>query len=95
MPIKTDYSDLFPTLAFFLGAPAGTTPAPGHAGRGRVSQGEGAHDALAELIASEGRRWAETHWRWKDMQSYFVRLVLEYARVMDGGISGEGVDFLG
>lgn len=46
VPIATDYSDLWTTMAFFMGD----------------EKGKGAHDELAEEIAAEGKRWTETHW---------------------------------
>ncbi|KAK5943568.1 hypothetical protein PMZ80_004576 [Knufia obscura] len=39
------------------------------------------HDAVAEGIALEGRKWAERVLRKEDMLVYVYRLVLEYARV--------------
>ena len=41
------------------------------------------HDAQAQHIAEEGRRWAERVLRKEDMLIYAYRLVLEYARVSD------------
>ncbi|KAM0274969.1 hypothetical protein ACHAQH_007699 [Verticillium albo-atrum] len=41
------------------------------------------HDAPAERIAIDGKRWAETVLRREDMRLYVWRLLLEYARVMD------------
>ena len=44
---------------------------------------EGGHDAEAESIAMEGKRWAEAVLRREDMVLYVWRLLLEYARVTD------------
>ncbi|TLD32736.1 hypothetical protein PspLS_00270 [Pyricularia sp. CBS 133598] len=41
------------------------------------------HDAEAEKIAFEGRDWAEKALRREDMLIYLLRLLLEYARVVD------------
>mgnify|MGYP002477515418 CR=1 FL=1 len=98
VPVKTDYTDLHPILAFFKGAP---------------EDGRGGHDALAERIAAQGKQWAEENWcvllllvlaacarahsptslthspfflprrRWVDMQAYLLRLLLEYARLVN------------
>ncbi|GAA5838080.1 hypothetical protein JCM9279_004120 [Rhodotorula babjevae] len=68
VPVKTDYTDLYPILAFFKGAP---------------EDGQGGHDALAERIAAQGKQWAEENWRWVDMQAYLLRLLLEYARLVN------------
>jgi hypothetical protein len=35
------------------------------------------NDDLAREIAENGRKFAEEHWRWEDMQSYMFRLLLE------------------
>ncbi|BGP40488.1 Protein O-glucosyltransferase 2 [Rhodotorula kratochvilovae] len=67
VPVQTDYSDLYPIMAFFLGD----------------EEGKGAHDALAQEIAAEGKKWAETHWRWVDMEVYMYRLLLEFNRIMN------------
>ncbi|GAA5991508.1 hypothetical protein JCM11641_001189 [Rhodosporidiobolus odoratus] len=69
VPLKIDYSDLFPIMAFFKGSPF---------------DGAGSHEDLAERIAMAGKKWTETHWRWEDMQAYLFRLLLEYSRVMKG-----------
>lgn len=66
VPVQMDFSDLYDALAFF---------------RGDVS-GNGAHDDLAERIASAGREWSRTMWRREDMTAYNYRLILEYARLM-------------
>ncbi|TNY24830.1 hypothetical protein DMC30DRAFT_386415 [Rhodotorula diobovata] len=66
VPVQTDYSDLYPIMAFFLGD----------------EHGQGGHDALAKEIAMAGKKWAETHWRWVDMEVYMYRLLLEYHRIM-------------
>ncbi|KAG6013002.1 hypothetical protein E4U54_007185 [Claviceps lovelessii] len=46
-------------------------------------QGHNAHDKAAEKIAMEGKEWAEKVLRQEDMSIYVLRLLLEYARVMD------------
>lgn len=43
----------------------------------------GGHDAAAEKIATEGKEWAERVLRKEDMFVYVMRLLLEYARVLD------------
>jgi len=66
VPVKIDYSDLFDIMAFFVGD----------------FEGKGAHDDMAEKIAMDGKKWAEEHWRYEDMEAYLFRLILEWARVM-------------
>ncbi|KAG9251074.1 glycosyltransferase family 90 protein [Emericellopsis atlantica] len=46
-------------------------------------QGRGGHDAAAEKIASAGKEWAERVLRKEDMQVYTLRVLLEYARLLD------------
>lgn len=45
--------------------------------------GSNNHDHAAEKIATEGKEWAEQVLRKEDMQVYVVRLLLEYARLLD------------
>ncbi|KAJ7596498.1 glycosyl transferase family 90-domain-containing protein [Mycena floridula] len=66
VPVQIDLSDLHDALVFFRGD----------------EKGEGAHEDLARKIAAEGRRWSKTFWRHEDMAAYFLRLFLEYARLM-------------
>ncbi|KAG8745507.1 F-actin-capping protein subunit alpha [Ceratobasidium sp. 414] len=68
VPIQTDYSDLYDTLAFFMGAPG-------------ANQSLG-HDDMAETIAAHAREFSAHYWRWEDMQVYVYRLLLEYARLL-------------
>ncbi|BGP15572.1 hypothetical protein JCM10213_003316 [Rhodosporidiobolus nylandii] len=79
VPLKTDYSDLFPIMSFFKGSPY---------------DGRGAHDDIAEKIATVGAQWTATHWRWEDMQAYLFRLLLEYARVMNRDWSYTNMDYV-
>ena len=51
VPIKVDYSDLYDTMAFFIGTP----------------DGQGSHDSIAEKLGENGRVWAKEHWRKVDM----------------------------
>lgn len=46
-------------------------------------RGKGGHDQAGEKIASEGKEWAEKVLRKEDMQIYVLRLLLEYARILD------------
>ena len=52
--MQLDYSDLYNIMSFFVGSPDGR---PGR-------------DDLAQQIAEQGKRFAEEHWRWEDMQAY-------------------------
>ncbi|GAA6051318.1 hypothetical protein NBRC10513_000329 [Rhodotorula toruloides] len=67
VPLQIDFSDLWTTMAFFLGD----------------EDGKGAHDEIAKEIALAGKEWTEKHWRWVDMEVYTYRLMLEYARIMN------------
>jgi hypothetical protein len=79
VPLKTDYSDLFPIMTFFKGDPY---------------SGRGSHDDMAERIATAGRLWTEDNWRWVDMQAYLFRLLLEYNRVMQRDWSYTNMDYV-
>jgi hypothetical protein len=46
-------------------------------------EGRNDHDRAAERIAMEGKEWGDKVLRKEDMQIYVLRLLLEYARVMD------------
>jgi hypothetical protein len=59
--------------------------------RGDLS-GAGAHDDLAEKIAANAKSWAGKFWRWDDLEIYFFRLLLEYARLMERNEDGSGMD---
>ncbi|KAL1726872.1 glycosyltransferase family 90 protein [Schizophyllum commune] len=66
VPVQMDYSDLYDALVFFRGD----------------ENGAGAHDNLARKIAVQGRKWSKEYWRIEDLQAYFIRSLLEYARLM-------------
>lgn len=57
IPVQLDYSDLYDSLTFF---------------RGDLN-GEGAHEDMAEKIATAGRTWAKTFWRREDLTAYMFR----------------------
>lgn len=41
------------------------------------------HDKAAEKMASDGKKWAEKVLRKEDMRIYALRLIMEYARILD------------
>jgi hypothetical protein len=57
-------------LAYFEGPPDGSGPD---------------HDAQAEAIAMQGRKFVEERWRWEDMQSFMLLMMLEVSGVATGG----------
>ncbi|GAA5892056.1 hypothetical protein JCM5296_004041 [Sporobolomyces johnsonii] len=65
VPIKVDYTDLFDTMAFFAGD----------------LDGRNGHEDLAKQIADNGKDYTARFWRYADMEAYFFRLSLEWARV--------------
>ncbi|KAI5477189.1 glycosyltransferase family 90 protein [Pseudohyphozyma bogoriensis] len=73
VPVKSDYSDLHDTAAFFIGAP----------------DGSGSHDDLAKKIGENAKKWAADHWREADMAAYQFRLYLEYARLTSRESEGD------
>lgn len=46
-------------------------------------EGKHGHDQAAEKIANSGKEWAEKVLRKEDMQVYVMRLIMEYARLLD------------
>ncbi|UKZ76476.1 hypothetical protein TrVFT333_004181 [Trichoderma virens FT-333] len=46
-------------------------------------EGRNGHDHVAEKIATEGKEWADLVLRKEDMQIYVLRLLFEYARLLD------------
>ncbi|KAM0753101.1 hypothetical protein T439DRAFT_378824 [Meredithblackwellia eburnea MCA 4105] len=65
IPVKVDYTDLFDIMAFFSGD----------------LDGKNAHEDLAKAIARQGKEYTAKHWRYQDMEAYFFRLALEWARL--------------
>lgn len=83
---------LFSTLAYFSGVPSTSISIDGSES---VIVMQGAHEHEAELIAEEGRKWANTVLRKEDMEVYLFRLLLEWGRVTDDlrdglGLQGDG-----
>lgn len=70
VPMDNRYSDWFGIMEYFLGYQDADPPVPGH-------------DHVAERIALAGKDWADKVLRPEDMQVYVLRLLLEYARVLD------------
>ncbi|KAL1749086.1 glycosyltransferase family 90 protein [Schizophyllum fasciatum] len=66
IPVQIDLADLHDAVVFFRGD----------------GVGRGAHEDLAKKIAAAGQRWSAEFWRKEDLKAYFVRLLLEHARVM-------------
>lgn len=58
VPIKIDYSDIYDTMAYFVGTP----------------DGQGGHDSIAEKIGESGRQWTKKYWRRADMAFVFFSL---------------------
>lgn len=61
-PTQVDYSDLYSIMSFFCGPP---------------DRPDLSRDDLAQRISENGRQFGEAFWRWEDMQSYMLRLLLE------------------
>ncbi|KAL7416368.1 glycosyl transferase family 90-domain-containing protein [Mrakia frigida] len=66
VPIKTDYSDMYDTLAFFRGTP----------------DHPGGFDDVAKHIARNGKCFVKKLWRREDLQAYMFLLYLELARLL-------------
>ncbi|KAI0015464.1 glycosyltransferase family 90 protein [Xylariomycetidae sp. FL0641] len=67
VPMDNRFGDYYGIMEYFLGY-------------GDVAP---SHDAEAQKIATDGKKWAEKVLRREDMQIYVLRLLLEYARLSD------------
>ena len=98
VPVDHRLHGVWSTLAYFAGTQGGaanvtTTTASNHGGsfwRGRHQQqqqqmvaGMPPHDIQGKWISDEGRKWANRVLRKADMEVYFFRLLLEWARMTD------------
>lgn len=77
VPVDLRLHGLWSTLAYFAGVD-GVWPGSG----GKRYKWE-AHTQQGEIIAEEGRRWANQVLRKEDMEVYFFRLLLEWGRLTD------------
>ena len=75
VPLDSRLHGVYSTLAYFAGV-QGKLPG------GREIRWEG-HIKEGEMIAEEGRKWANTVLRKEDMEVYFFRLLLEWGRITD------------
>ncbi|KAK3290128.1 uncharacterized protein B0H64DRAFT_421193 [Chaetomium fimeti] len=78
VPMDSRFGDWYGVLEYFVGGGGG-----GGGGGASGSVGEAGRDGVAEGIAMAGREWAGRVLRREDMQVYVLRLLLEYARVVD------------
>jgi len=72
VPMDNDFIGLFPILEFFFGS------------EGQIREGA-VRGKIAEDIAHAGAEWARRVLRKEDMEVYMFRLLLEYARILEGG----------
>ncbi|KAJ5787982.1 hypothetical protein N7457_002972 [Penicillium paradoxum] len=80
VPVDIRLHGLWSTLAYFAGVPAPMSDVNGPvAPQMRMKS----HDQQGKWIAEEGRKWAHTALRKKDMEIYFFRLLLEWGRLTD------------
>ncbi|KAK2747524.1 hypothetical protein FQN57_002016 [Myotisia sp. PD_48] len=77
VPLDLRLHDMWSTLAYFAGA---KTMGPDGKTKKMVME---SHSREGELIAEEGRKWAEKVLRKEDMEVYFFRLLLEWGRLTD------------
>lgn len=84
VPMDSRFGDWWGVLEYFVGVGGGGGGGKG-GGSGSGSGGQKGRDAVAERIAMAGREWAGKVLRREDMQVYVLRLLLEYARVVDDG----------
>jgi len=72
VPMDNRFMDFWGIMQYFFGYDGGPT--------GTKIEG---HDEAAEKISLDGQEWANRVLRKKDMQIYVLRLLLEYARLLD------------
>ncbi|KAK4906275.1 hypothetical protein LTR49_024561 [Elasticomyces elasticus] len=85
VPMDNRFDELYNLLTYFIGLSPTENAGP------MVRR----HDHEAQLIASQGREWADRVLRREDMEIYLSRLLLEYGRVIDDerdyiGFTGDG-----
>ena len=75
VPMDNRFEDFYGIMEYFLGYGGSGQP-------GLDDQIKG-HDDEARKIATQGKDWAERVLRKEDMKIYMLRLLMEYARVLD------------
>lgn len=98
VPVDNRYDDLYSLLTYFVGygnPPNRDTAASDSLSRGNDDIFVPPHQEEAKRLARQGREWANKVLRRDDIEVYWFRLLLEYARVMDDnrdriGYSGDG-----
>ncbi|EWC48594.1 hypothetical protein DRE_01816 [Drechslerella stenobrocha 248] len=86
-PMDNRFDDLYALLTYFMGLEKKSASSDGV----RMPR----HDTEAKRIADRGREWAAQVLRKEDIEIYMLRLMLEYARIVDDnrdsiGYSGDG-----
>ncbi|KAF3930603.1 hypothetical protein ABW19_dt0204933 [Dactylella cylindrospora] len=89
VPMDNRFDDLYALLTYYTGLEKGAEGSDG----AYVPR----HDTEAKRIADRSREWAEKVLRKEDIEVYMLRLLLEYARVVDDnrdniGYSGDGTE---
>lgn len=102
VPLDNTYDELYSLMTYFIGT--------GHPRNDSLDLHQEniqteepyirSHDFEAEMIASQSRTWANRVLRDEDIEIYMLRLLLEYARVLDDnrdgiGYSGDGSELDG
>ena len=91
IPISNSYLDIYSILFYYSGS-----------GHFKPVDGDDAfvlpHEKEAKAIAEQGQEWVERAMRAEDMEVYYYRLLLEYARVIRDerdslGYSGDGSEY--
>ncbi|KAJ5561456.1 hypothetical protein N7461_000217 [Penicillium sp. DV-2018c] len=94
VPMDNRYDDLYALMTYFLGLDPDPQASPDDAFV--ISEPYiPSHDFEAEVIASQGRDWAQHALRSEDLDIYLYLLLLEYGRIIDDnrdsiGYSGDG-----
>ncbi|OAP62592.1 hypothetical protein AYL99_01819 [Fonsecaea erecta] len=95
VPVDNRYDDIYGLLTYFIGY---GKPYKQHAEEGEDPNPRvfiARHDREAQMLARQGREWANKVLRREDIEVYMFRLLLEYGRLIDDnrdfiGYSGDG-----
>ncbi|KAJ5491153.1 hypothetical protein N7539_002720 [Penicillium diatomitis] len=91
VPMDNKYGEFYSLMTYFLGLEPSASPEDLRRHQPTVPR----HDLEAEVIATQGREWANLALRDDDLYIYMYLLLLEYGRVIDDnrehiGYSGDG-----
>ena len=92
IPLDNRYNELYSLMTYFIG---NGSPSLNDSQNQEESTHIPAHDFEAKMIATQAQTWAQHALRDEDIEIYTLRLLLEYARLLDDnrdiiGYAGDG-----